>query len=103
MLKLGRRLTGGSMLVSVLGSALDFDDCNTSGPFYGLVVEGPASANVNADHPLNSADSPRDSSMRRTSFHLAMRSERVNEPTFSWPASQPTLRWAMVMSSVSPE
>lgn len=41
--------------------------------------------------------------MRRTSFHLAMRSERVNEPTFSWPASQPTLRWAMVMSSVSPE
>ena len=41
--------------------------------------------------------------MRSTSFHFAMRSERVNEPTLSWPASQPTARCAMVTSSVSPE
>ncbi len=41
--------------------------------------------------------------MRRASFHLAIRSERANEPTLIWPASQPTARWTMVTSSVSPE
>ena len=41
--------------------------------------------------------------MRSTSFHFAMRSERANEPTLSWPAPQPTARWTMVTSSVSPE
>ena len=41
--------------------------------------------------------------MRSTSFHFAMRSERANEPTLSWPASQPTARWTIVTSSVSPE
>ena len=46
---------------------------------------------------------PSASSMRSTSFHFAMRSERANEPTLSWPASQPTARWTMVTSSVSPE
>ena len=41
--------------------------------------------------------------MRSTSFHFAIRSERANEPTLSWPAPQPTARWAIDMSSVSPE
>ena len=41
--------------------------------------------------------------MRSTSFHFAIRSERENEPTLNWPASQPTARWAMVTSSLSPE
>ena len=41
--------------------------------------------------------------MRSTSFHFAIRSERANEPTLSWPAFQPTARWAIATSSVSPE
>ena len=41
--------------------------------------------------------------MRSISFHFAIRSERENEPTLNWPASQPTARWAMVTSSLSPE
>ena len=41
--------------------------------------------------------------MRKASFHFAMRSERAKEPTLSWPASQPTARWTMVTSSLSPE
>ena len=41
--------------------------------------------------------------MRSTSFHLAMRSLRANEPTLSCPAFQPTARCAMATSSDSPE
>ena len=41
--------------------------------------------------------------MRSASFHFAMRSERAKEPTLSWPAPQPTARWTIVTSSVSPE
>ena len=41
--------------------------------------------------------------MRSASFHLAVRSERAHEPTFNWPAAQPTARWTIVTSSVSPE
>ena len=46
---------------------------------------------------------PSASSMRSTSFHFAIRSERANEPTLSWPAFQPTARWAIATSSVSPD
>ena len=46
---------------------------------------------------------PSDSSMRSASFHLAVRSERAHEPTFNCPAPQPTARWTIVTSSVSPE
>src|SRR6185503_18579221 len=46
---------------------------------------------------------PSCSSIRNASFHLAMRSERANEPTLSCPASQPTARCTIVTSSVSPE
>ncbi len=41
--------------------------------------------------------------MRSASFHFAIRSERANEPTLSWPAFQPTARWTIEVSSVSPE
>ena len=41
--------------------------------------------------------------MRKASFHFAIRSERANEPTLSWPASHPTLICTIVTSSVSPE
>ena len=41
--------------------------------------------------------------MRSASFHFAMRSPRANEPTLSWPVPQPTARWTIVVSSVSPE
>ena len=41
--------------------------------------------------------------MRSASFHFAMRSERENEPTLSCSTLQPTARWTMVTSSVSPE
>ena len=41
--------------------------------------------------------------MRSTSFHLAMRSLRANEPTLSWPVRQPIARCTIVTSSVSPE
>ena len=41
--------------------------------------------------------------MRSASFHLAIRSERANEPTLSCPAPQPIARWTIEMSSVSPE
>ena len=53
--------------------------------------------------PANRARAPRRSSMRNTSFHLAMRSPRANEPTLSWPTLQPIARWTIVVSSVSPE
>src|SRR5690606_20446879 len=43
------------------------------------------------------------SASRRPSSHLAIRSERVNEPTFSCWTPPPTARWTMVTSSVSPE
>ena len=43
------------------------------------------------------------SSMRRSSFHFAMRSDRAKLPTLIWPASQPVARWAMETSSVSPD
>src|SRR5215469_8170327 len=54
-------------------------------------------------HPAKEAARPSAASMRRPSFHLASRSERANDPTLSWPASQPTARWTIVTSSVSPE
>ncbi len=57
----------------------------------------------NAAPPAKRAAGPSASSMRKASFHFAMRSERANEPTLSWPASQPTARWTMVTSSLSPE
>ena len=41
--------------------------------------------------------------MRSASFHFAMRSPRAKLPTLSWPTPQPTARWTMVMSSVSPD
>ena len=41
--------------------------------------------------------------MRSPSFHFAIRSDRAKEPTLSWPAFQPTARWTIVTSSVSPE
>src|SRR3974390_2559690 len=53
--------------------------------------------------PAKRARCPSASSIRKASFHCAMRSERAKEPTLSWPASQPTARCTMVMSSVSPE
>src|SRR5688572_24708360 len=42
-------------------------------------------------------------SIRMASFHLAIRSERAKEPTFSCPAFQPVARWTIATSSVSPE
>ena len=41
--------------------------------------------------------------MRSPSFHLAMRSERENDPTLSCLTPQPTARWTIVTSSVSPD
>ena len=49
------------------------------------------------------ADGPRASSIRRASFHLAVRSDRANDPTLSWPTPQPTARCTMVTSSDSPD
>ena len=43
------------------------------------------------------------SSIRSASFHLAMRSDRENDPTLSCAAFQPTARCTIVTSSVSPE
>ena len=45
-----------------------------------------------SSRPAKRADGPSDSSIRSASFHFAIRSERANEPTFSWPAPQPTAR-----------
>jgi hypothetical protein len=36
-------------------------------------------------------------------FHVAMRSDRENAPTFNCPAFQPVARWTIVTSSVSPD
>lgn len=44
-----------------------------------------------------------DSAMRRSSLYFATRSERDMEPVLIWPVPSPTARWAMVVSSVSPE
>lgn len=41
--------------------------------------------------------------MRKHSFHFAIRSERVNEPTLSCPTPSPTERWLIETSSVSPD
>ncbi|SKV22649.1 Uncharacterised protein [Mycobacteroides abscessus subsp. abscessus] len=41
--------------------------------------------------------------MRSSSFHLAVRSDRVMEPTLSCSAPHPTARCAMVTSSLSPD
>ena len=41
--------------------------------------------------------------MRRPSFHLAMRSDLENEPTFNCLTPHPTARWTIVVSSVSPD
>src|SRR3984893_3742079 len=54
-------------------------------------------------HPPKVAAGPRAASMRSPSFHFAILSERAKEPTLSWPAFQPTARWTIVTSSVSPE
>ena len=43
------------------------------------------------------------SAIRRPSFHFAMRSEREKEPTFNWSTPQPTARWTIETSSLSPE
>src|SRR5579872_7398764 len=53
--------------------------------------------------PAKRAFGPSASSMRNASFHFAIRSDRANEPTFNWQAAQPTARWTIVVSSVSPE
>src|SRR5277367_1952954 len=58
---------------------------------------------ASADRPANTASSPRASSIRKHSFHFAIRSDRANDPTLIWPASQPMARCAIVTSSVSPE
>ena len=50
----------------------------------------------NTPAPAKRARAPRRSSMRSASFHLAMRSLRAKEPTFSWPdapADAPGARW----------
>jgi hypothetical protein len=41
--------------------------------------------------------------MRSPSFHFAMRSERAKLPTLSCCTPQPTARWTIETSSVSPE
>ena len=41
--------------------------------------------------------------MRMSSFHFAVRSPRVMDPTLIWRVFQPTARCAMVTSSDSPE
>ena len=41
--------------------------------------------------------------MRNPSFHFAMRSDLANEPTFNIGEPQPTAKWTIVTSSVSPE
>jgi len=38
-----------------------------------------------AAHPAKRVCAPSASSMRNAAFHFAMRSDRANEPTFSWP------------------
>ena len=53
--------------------------------------------------PAKRAAAPSASSIRSASFHFAIRSERANEPTLSRPAFQPTARWTIETSSVSPE
>ena len=68
----------------------------------GQVVHSRAPALLKGNF-ANRASPPSSSSIRSTSFHLAMRSERENEPTLSCPASQPTARCAIVVSSLSPE
>src|SRR5690242_4048670 len=57
----------------------------------------------NPPQPANVASSPISSSIRSSSFHFAIRSERAKEPTLNCPASQPVERCAMETSSVSPE
>ena len=52
--------------------------------------------------PMNRAASPSRRSMRSTSFHFTIRTLRLKEPTFNWPALVATARWAMKTSSVSP-
>ena len=59
--------------------------------------------NASAAPPANFARAPNASSIRRISFHLAVRSPRAIEPTLSCPAFQPTARCAIVTSSDSPE
>ena len=57
----------------------------------------------NTPAPAKRARGPSRSSMRRASFHLAMRSPRANEPTFNCPVCQPIAKCTIVVSSVSPE
>src|SRR3974377_2010384 len=53
--------------------------------------------------PAKRARCPSASSIRKASFHFAMRSERAKDRPLSGPAPQPTARCTMVMSSGSPE
>src|SRR5262249_11638304 len=53
--------------------------------------------------PAKRTDAPSASSILSPSFHLAMRSERANEPTFNCFTPQPTARCTIETSSVSPE
>src|SRR5207248_4540857 len=59
--------------------------------------------NFSGAAPAKWARGPSASSMRKHSFHFAMRSERANEPTFNCPTPQPIARCTIVTSSVSPE
>ncbi len=45
-----------------------------------------------SSRPAKRAFGPSASSMRKAAFHFAIRSERANEPTLSWPAPQPIAR-----------
>ena len=58
---------------------------------------------VSNTRPANRASPPRCSSIRSSSFHLAIRSERAKDPTLICPERHPTARWAIVTSSVSPD
>ena len=43
------------------------------------------------------------SAMRISSLYLQRRSVREREPVLIWPVPRPTARWAIEVSSVSPE
>ena len=53
--------------------------------------------------PFTKAPMPGADCRRRHSFHLAMRSERVIDPTFSCPEPSPAARCVIDTSSVSPD
>src|SRR3546814_11729323 len=55
-----------------------------------------------AEKPANSASAPLASSLRSISLHLAIRSERVQLPRLSWPASTHVARCSTVTSAPTP-